>query len=205
MAKLGLIDLEILYLGIKGNKSFNEQDIENSELKRLGVGRILDSLASLKDRKLIELNKDGSFAITESSRHILWDEKIPLWVRILKILEIKSFTAEEISKFLQKTEDEIFDEIEKLRKNNLVLMSPQRAESKIIRVFEILPEGSEKLERAEKEGVADEDLAKINPATEIASILNQLVKEINELEITNEKKEELVSKLNTVKEKTGLL
>jgi len=204
MVKLGMIDLEILYLGIKGNKSFNEQDIENSELKRLGVGRILDSLASLKDRKLIELNKDGSFAITDTSRHILWDEKIPLWVRILKILEIKSFTAEEISKFLQKAEDEIFDEIEKLRKNNLVLMSPQRAESKIIRVFEILPEGSEKLERAEK-GVADEDLTKINPTTEIASILNQLIKEINELEITNEKKEELVSKLNTVKEKTGLL
>ena len=61
-------------------------------------------------------------------------------------------------------------------------MSPQRAESKIIRVFEILPEGSEKLESVEKEGVADEDLTKTNPAAEIASILNQLIKEINELE-----------------------
>ena len=205
MAKLGLIDLEILYLGIKSNGIFNEQNIENSELKRLGVGRILDSLASLKDRKLIELNKDGSFAITDTSRHILWDEKIPLWARILKILEIKSFTAEEISKFLQKNESEIFDEIEVLRKNNFVLMSPQRAEDKIIRVFEILPEGVEKLQKAEKEGMTNEDLTKINPITEITSILNQVIKEINELGVESEKKEEIVSKLNTVKEKTDLL
>jgi hypothetical protein len=38
-------------LGIKGNGRFNEKDIEQSELKKLGVGRILDQLASLKERK----------------------------------------------------------------------------------------------------------------------------------------------------------
>jgi len=77
MTKLGLIDLQILHLGIKCNGNFNEKDIENSELKRLGVGRILDALASLKDRKLINLNSDGSFFITDLAKHALWDKQIP--------------------------------------------------------------------------------------------------------------------------------
>ena len=71
--------------------------------------------------------------------------KIPLWVRILRILEIKSFSSEEISNFLKEDEKRVYDEIENLRKNQLILMSPQRRESKIIKIYEILPEGVEKL------------------------------------------------------------
>lgn len=200
MTKLGLVDLEILFLGIKGNGNFNENDIENSELKRLGVGRILDSLASLKDRKMIELNKDGTFKITDLARHTLWNEKIPSWVRIMKILEIKSFTNEEISRYLQKSEKQIFDEIENLRKNNLVLMSPQRIDSKIIRVFEILPDGIEKLKKIETEGYGNEKITENNPTIDIMSGLNQLANEINDLEIKNEEKEKIISKINQIKE-----
>jgi len=94
-----VIDLEILHLGIKRSGSFNEKDIENSELKRLGVGRILDSLASLKDRRLIDLNKDGSFSITDLAKHTLWSEQIPTWIKILRLLEIKSCSIEMISDF----------------------------------------------------------------------------------------------------------
>ena len=72
MRKLGTIDLEILHLAIKEKGTFNENSLENSELKRHGVGKLLDALASLKDRKFISLNKDGSFSITELSREILW-------------------------------------------------------------------------------------------------------------------------------------
>ena len=68
MRKLGTVDLEILDLAMKKNGTFNENNLENSELKRLGVGRILDALASLKDRKLISLNGDGSFFITNLAR-----------------------------------------------------------------------------------------------------------------------------------------
>ena len=85
MTKLGVVDLEILHLGIKGSGNFNEKDIENSELKRLGVGKILDSLASLKDRKLIDLNRDGSFSITDLAKHTLWSDQIPTWVKILRV------------------------------------------------------------------------------------------------------------------------
>lgn len=199
MVRLGFIDLEILFLGIKGDGNFDEKDIENSNLKRLGVGRILDSLASLKDRKLIDLNKDGSFSVTSTARHVLWDEKIPLGSRILRILEIRSFSSKEISQFLKKSEQEVFDEIENLRKNHYVLMSPQRIETKIIKTYEILPEGVEKIRTVEKEGF-DKEVTKLKPEREILSLVNQAIKEINDLEIAQEKKEKITSKLAMIKE-----
>jgi predicted transcriptional regulator len=139
MIKLGLIDLEILFLGIKNNGVFNEKDIENSELKRLGVGRVLDALASLKERKLLTLNNDGTFAITDLAKYTVWSKEIPIEVKILRLLEIKSFDIESISNFLRKPENELIEEIEKLRKKQLILMSPLRQESKLIKMYEILP------------------------------------------------------------------
>jgi len=71
MVKLGTIDVKILNLAINQNGTFDEHNLENSDLKRLGVGRVLDALASLKDRELIVLNKDGSFSITGLGRESL--------------------------------------------------------------------------------------------------------------------------------------
>ena len=203
MTRLGLIDLEILFLGIKKDGNFDERDIESSNLKRLGVGRILDSLASLKDRKLINLNSDGSFSITDLARHVLWDGKIPLGVRILRILEIKSFSTQEISEFLRESEQEVFTEMENLRKNQLILMSPQRIESKIIKIYEILPEGSERLKNIEREGFKQETITP-KPEIEVLSLINQILKEINESDIITERKENIISKLSLIKEKLGL-
>ncbi len=194
-----MIDLEILHLGIKRDGNFNEKDIENSELKRLGVGRVLDSLASLKDRKLIDLNKDGSFSITDLAKHTLWSEQVPTWVKILRLLEIKSYSIEQISDFLKKSDTELIDEIEKLRKNQLVLMSPLRQESKIIKMYEILPEGIEKIKKIEEAGFQDDLLEESGkPKTEILEIIGHIIKEISEPEIN---KKELILKLNQIKEK----
>lgn len=191
--------MEILHLGIKRDGNFNEKDIENSELKRLGVGRVLDSLASLKDRKLIDLNKDGSFSITDLAKHTLWSKQVPTWVKILRLLEIKSYSIEQISDFLKKSDTELIDEIEKLRKNQLVLMSPLRQESKIIKMYEILPEGIEKIKKIEEVGFQDDLLEESGkPKTEILEIIDHIIKEISESEIN---KKELILKLNQIKEK----
>ena len=200
MTKLGLIDLEILHLGIKGNGSFNEKGIENSELKRLGVGRILDALASLKDRKLINLNNDGSFSITELAKHTLWDEQTPTWVKILRLLEIKSCSIEAISDFLKISEIKLIDEIEKLRKNQLVLMSPLRQESKIIKMYEILPEGIEKIKKIEEDGFQNDSLEEKKPKAEIFELIDQIIKEISEEPEFNNKKS-IILKLDEIKEK----
>jgi hypothetical protein len=116
MRKLGTIDLEILHLAINENGTFNENDLENSELKRLGVGKILDSLATLKDKKMISLNSNGSFSITELAREILWSKSIPKWARILRLLQIKSCNMEQISDILKIPKLEASEEVEKLRK-----------------------------------------------------------------------------------------
>ena len=199
MTKLGVIDLEFLHLGIKGSGSFNEKDIENSELKRLGVGRILDSLASLKDRKLIDLNSDGSFSITDLAKHTLWSEQIPIWVKILRVLEIKSCSIEGISDFLKKPEIELIDEIEKLRKNQLILMSPLRQKSKINKMYEILPEGIEKIKKIEENGFQNDSLEEKKSPREIFELIDEVIKEISKEPEFNKKN--TILKLNEIKEK----
>jgi len=199
MTKLNMVDLQILHLGIKHNGMFNENDIENSEIKNLGVGRILDHLASLKDRKLIEMNRDGSFTITKNAKHILWDDEIPLWIKILRILEIKSQNLEKIASFLHLPPDQIHMEIEDLRKRQLVLMSPLRNERGIIKMYEILPEGIDQITKTEKKGFYNK-LEISESQSELFSIIEETIKEIKEIqEISENKKENLISNLLKIK------
>ncbi len=205
MTKLGLIDLEILFLGIKNNGIFNEKDIENSELKRLGVGRVLDALASLKDRKLLTLNNDGTFAITDLAKYTLWSKQIPIEIKILRLLEIKPFDIESISNFLRKPENELIEKIEKLRKKQLILMSPLRQESKLIKMYEILPEGIEEIKKIEEFGFQSVDLEGKNPRKEIFELINELMEEINNELDLNEKKKYMILKLDKIKRKINLV
>ena len=151
MTNLSIIDLEIIFLGIKQGGKFDEKDLEQSELNRLEVGRILDQLASLIERELIELNKDGSFGVTSVARHILWDVQIPLGIKILKVLEIKAQSIEKISSFLLLEQKQIQNEIEKLRKRHLVLMSPLRNKIGIQKIYEILPDGIEEIKKTQSQ------------------------------------------------------
>ena len=147
MVKISSVDLEFLYLGIKNNGRFNETDIAKSELKNLGTGKILDSLASLSERKLISVGDDGGFLITDLGKNTLWDSKTPLWAKILKLLEIKSLQEEKISYYLNKDFEEISTDLEKIRKGGFVMRTPLRVESKIEKMYEILPEGMELLQK----------------------------------------------------------
>ena len=203
MRKLGTIDLEILHLAIKTNGTFNETHLENSELKRLGVGRILDALASLKDRKMIILNNtDGSFSITDVAREILWTDKIPIWAKILRLLHIKSCSMQQITEILGISEEKISDDLETLRKNQFVLMSPQRIDEKVIKIYEILPEGIEKINKTETEGF-DEGISPETPRSEkdILELVDEIVKDIKSFEIDQEQKEKTIKKLSELKQK----
>ncbi len=201
MRKLGTIDLEILHLAINENGTFDEKHLENSELKRLGVGKLLDSLATLKDRKMISLNSDGSFSITELAKEILWSEKIPKWAKILRLLQIKSCSMEQIVDILKISKEKLIDDIEKLRKNQFVLMSPQRQDEKIVKVFEILPEGIEEIDKTETKGFDNIEFVESKPKVEILSIINEIVKEIQEAELEQTKKDAIVKKLFQLKDK----
>jgi len=200
MRKLGTVDLEVLHLAIKENGTFNETNLENSKLKRLGVGRVLDTLASLKDRKLISLNEDGSFSITDLAREILWNNNVPTWAKILRLLQIKSCNLLQISDILSISEDMIIENLEKLRKNQFVLMSPQRQEEKIVKVYEILPEGIEEIDKTETDGFDKINFVESKPV-EILSIIDEIIKEIQNSPIEQTKKENITEKLSKLKEK----
>ena len=201
MRKLGTIDLEILDLAIKENGTFNENNLENSNLKRLGVGKILDSLASLKDRKFLVLNDDGSFSITDIAKEILWSKNIPEWAKILRLLQIKSCSANEIREILNISEDNLSENIEKLRKNQLVLMSPQRQNDRVLKIYEILPTGIKKIDSTDTEGFAQIEVTETENETEITSMLDEIKKEIQHSKLDESKKDEIINKIMKIRKR----
>ena len=203
MRKLGTIDLEILDLAITANGTFNEDNLENSELKRLGVGKILDSLASLKDRKFISLNNDGSFSITDVAKNILWSN-IPTWAKILRLLQIKSCSLKQIVSILRISEDEILENLEKLRKNQFVLMSPQRQEEKIVKIYEILPDGIEEIDETEKKGFEKTKFSGPTPELEITSLIDEIVEITLNSKLEQSEKNSIDEKLSKLKNKLNV-
>ena len=201
MRKLGTIDLEILNLAINENGTFNENNLENSKLKRLGVGRILDALASLKDRKFLLLNNDGSFSITNIAREILWSDSVPEWAKILRLLQIKSCSINEMTNILKISEINLLENIEKLRKNQFVLMSPQRQADKLVKIYEILQEGIEKIDKTETEGFNRIDLTEPESETEIIEMLEGIKKDIQNSTIDEVKKKEIINKIIKISKK----
>ena len=201
MRKLGTIDLEVLTLAIKEKGTFNENNLENSELKRYGVGKILDTLASLKDRKFISLNSDGTFTITELAREILWSSNIPIWGRILRLLQIKSCNLNQIIEILGIDENKIINQIEELRKNQLVLMSPQRQNDKLIKIYEILPEGIHEIDKTEKEGFDQINFGETKSKGGILEVIDDIKNEIQKTSISDPEKNRIISKLNNLKNK----
>jgi len=201
MRKLGTIDLEILHLAIKEKGTFNENNLENSELKRHGIGKILDTLASLRDRKFISSNSDGSFSITELAREILWSSNIPIWGKILRLLQIKSCNLDQIIEILGITEEKIKEEVEKLRKNQFILMSPQRQEDKLIKIYEILPEGIQEIDKTETEGFNKIIFGELKPNGGILKIIIEIKKDIDELQILQSQKDKILEKLISLENK----
>ena len=201
MRKLGTIDLEILDLAIKEKGTFNENSLENSELKRHGVGKILDTLASLKDRKFISLNKDGSFSITELAREILWSSNIPTWARVLRLLQIKSCNLNQIIDIIGISEDKIILEIEKLRKNEFLLMSPQRQENKLIKVYEILPDGISEVDKTETEGFNKIKFGELKSNGGILEIIDEIKKDVQNISNSDVEKDSIIGKLDNLRSK----
>ena len=201
MRKLGTIDLEILQLAVNQNGTFNETHLENSKLKRHGVGKILDTLASLKDRKFISMNKNGSFTITELAKEILWSSKIPIWAKILRLLQIKSCDLQQIIETINSSEEKIFNELEQLRKNQLVLMSPQRQDEKLIKIYEILPEGIEVIDKTETQGFKNINFGKNKSDGEIIGTIDEILNEVHKLGCSDNEKSNITKKLELLKNK----
>ncbi len=201
MRKMGTIDLEMLHLAINEGGTFNEKNLENSELRRLGVGKLLDSLATLKDRKMISLNSDGSFSITKLAREVLWSKSVPTWAKILRLLQIRSCSLEQIKDILKVSGNEIAEDIERLRKSQFVLMSPQRIEERVIKIYEILPDGIAEIDKTETDGFEGIKFEEARQDVEILSIIDEVIKEVQDSQIEQIKKDSITRRLSLLKGK----
>ena len=138
--KLDQIDLAFLHLAISKNGKFNEQDLAGSDLAYLGVGRTLDKLAYLKENNLIQL-EGASFSITNTAREIFWDKNTPLYIRILRLLQIKSLQESDIVQYLLESPNIVQNEIESARKQGLLLFTTIKKDDTITRICEITQDG----------------------------------------------------------------
>jgi len=124
-----------------------------------------------------------------------------MWAKILRLLQIKSCNMKQIVDILRMPEDKLTEDIEKLRKNQFVLMSPQRKEDKLVKVFEILPEGIDEIDKTETDGFGNTNFDKSKPEVEILSLIEMIVKEIQDSQMDQTKKESIIEKLAKLKDK----
>ena len=94
----------------------------------------------------------------------------------------------QIVSILRISEEELEENVEKLRKNQFVLMSPQRHEDKLIKIYEILPEGIEEIDKTETQGFDKTSFGEVKPDVEILSIIDEVIKDIQDSQIEQSKK-----------------
>ena len=118
---------------------------------------------------------------------------------MLRLLQIKSCNLNQIIEVLAIDEDKIMYEIEQLRKNQLVLMSPQRQGDKLIKIYEILPEGIHKIDKTETEGFDQINFGESRLNGEIFEIIDKIKEEIQITSIPESEKNDIIVKLNNLK------
>ena len=80
-------------------------------------------------------------------------------------------------------------------------MSPQRLEDKLIKIYEILPEGIEEIDKTETEGFENTKFGELKPEIEILSIIDEIQKEIQDTPLEQTKKDAINEKLLKLKNK----
>ena len=201
MRMLGTIDLEILQLAAAHNKKITDSVIENSDLKRLGVGKILDALASLRDRELLTLDsKNGSFTMTDASYNILWSNTVPLAIRILRLLEIQSCSIQAISVSLNmKLDETLKTALIMLQREQYIIITPQIRNDKVEKIYEISDKGIQEITADNKDSKLWENTSAqdSDDTTNPLNMINEITRIISTSEsITVQEQRLLLQKLS---------
>ena len=80
-------------------------------------------------------------------------------------------------------------------------MSPQRQEDRLVKVYEILPEGIEEIDKTETDGFNNTNFYGSKPEVEILSLIDEIVKEIQDFQMDQSKKDSITRKLSNLKDK----
>lgn len=146
------MDLEILYQAKKSKNGITPEAISKQDVFTPGVWELVDKFATLQEKNLITKNKEGLFALTKKGTNTFWDIESPLWLNLLKLLRIKPFSDTECAMYLEEPIPAVQQALDMIRKKEYVLMAPLRKEEKLLKMYEIMPEGVEQLSKSKKRG-----------------------------------------------------
>ena len=148
------MDLEILYQAKKSKNGITPEAISKQDVFTPGVWELVDKFATLQEKNLITKKKEGLFVLTKKGMNTFWDIESPLWLNLLKLLRIKPFSDTECAMYLEEPIPAVQQALDMIRKKGYVLMAPLRKEEKLLKMYEILPEGVEQLSKSKKSGLS---------------------------------------------------
>jgi len=147
------MDLEILYRAKKSKNGISPEAVSQQDVFTPGIWELVDKFASLQEKNLLTKNKEGLFVLTKNGINTFWDIESPLWLNLLKLLRVKPVTDPECARYLEEYIPAVQQALEMIRKKGYVMMSQLRKEEKLLKMFEILPEGVEQITKLRKKGM----------------------------------------------------
>ncbi len=147
------MDLEILYQAKKSKNGISPEAVSQQDVFTPGIWELIDKFASLQEKNLLTKNKEGLFVLTKNGINTFWDIESPLWLNLLKLLRVKPLADTECARYLEEYIPAVQQALEMIRKRGYVMMSQLRKEEKLLKMFEILPEGFEQITKLRKKGM----------------------------------------------------
>lgn len=144
------MDLEILYQAKKSKNGISPEAVSQQDVFTPGIWELIDKFASMQEKNLLTKNKEGLFVLTKNGINTFWDIESPLWLNLLKLLRVKPLADIECARYLEEYIPAVQQALEMIRKKGYIMMSQLRKEEKLLKMFEILPEGVEQITKLKK-------------------------------------------------------
>ncbi len=112
------------------------------------IWELADKFTTLQEKNLLSKNQEGLFKITKAGINTFWYIESPLWQNLLNLLRIKPLSDAECAMYLEEPIPAVQQALEMIREKGYVMMTPLRKDTKLLKMFEILPEGVGQLKTA---------------------------------------------------------
>ncbi|MCH8996605.1 MAG: hypothetical protein IH915_06060, partial [Thaumarchaeota archaeon] len=117
------------------------------------IWELVDKLAALQEKNLLTKNKEGLFELTKKGVNTFWYIESPLWMNLLKLLRVRPFSDTQCAMYLGEPIPAVQQALDMIRKKGYVLMSQLRKDEKLLKMYEMLPDGIEQLSKSKKGGI----------------------------------------------------
>ena len=141
MSDFDYIDLEILYQAKKSKNGISPEIISKPDVFTPDIWELAEKFTTLQEKNFLSKNQEGLFKITKAGINTFWHTESPLWQNLLKLLRIKPFSDAECAMYLEEPIPAVQQALEMIREKGYVMMTPLRKDTKLLKMYEILPEG----------------------------------------------------------------